>query len=155
MADNRCDNRWTASQVEERIEEAADTLRRLPEKRVQTARSSWPKFIQDCHDACGTEPTPLRRGPPAAAAIDRMDETLEWLRWLPPEDAKLVWARAEGMPWKAISWRFGFSERTAQRRWEYASNQISWRLNGRAIPKTWSRRFLMERIANLSKENCA
>jgi len=153
--DNRCDNRWTVSQVEERIEEAVDTLRRLPEKQLQIVRSSWPKFLQDCDDACDTEPAPLRRGPPVSAAIDRMDETLEWLRWLPAEDAKLVWARAEGTTWKVLSWRFGYSERTAQRRCEYALSQTSWRLNGRALPKVWSRQFLIDKVAGLSSQNFA
>ena len=130
MADNRCDNRWTASQVEERIEEAADTLRRLPEKRVQTARSSWPKFIQDCHDACGTEPTPLRRGPPAAAAIDRMDETLAWLAWVEVDQARILWSRATGVRWKAICWRMGTGRDKAWRTWVAALVAIAERLNG-------------------------
>ena len=30
----------------------------------------------------------------APSAITRMEETLGWLRWLEPQDAKLVWARS-------------------------------------------------------------
>ena len=36
-------------------------------------------------------------------AIDRMDEALDWLMWLEPEERRLVWLRAEGLPWKRIT----------------------------------------------------
>ena len=57
-------------------------------------------------------------------------EALSWLSWLDPEDARIVRARAEGAPWKAICWRFGISRPTADRRWRYALALIVWRLNG-------------------------
>lgn len=86
----------------------------------------------------------MRRPPPSAAAISRMDGTLEWLRWLEPELGKLVWARAEGMPWKPICWRFGVSRATAHRRWVYGLSVIAWRLNGRRVPAKRSRRYVVE-----------
>ena len=145
---------WTPELVAEQFEEAVDTLRRLPEERVRTARSGWPPILYDFWEKYGQEPARLRLGPPLGAAIDRMDITLDWLRWLEPEDAKLVWARAEGQPWKAISWRFGLPVRTAQRRWQYALSLVTWRLQGRSVPSTWSRRFLVERVAFASSANC-
>ena len=123
------DKRWTPQLVEARIEEAADTLRRLPEERVQTARSSWPPIIREFHDAYGAEPARLRLGPPPAAAIDRMDQTLEWLRWLEPGDVKLVWARAEGLPWKAICWQYRADRKTLWRHWVAALTLIARCLN--------------------------
>ena len=60
-----------------------------------------------------------------------MEEALPWLRWVEPEVAKLVWARAEGAPWKPICWRFAISRATADRRWKYGLSLIVWRLNGR------------------------
>jgi hypothetical protein len=62
-----------------------------------------------------------------------MEETLGWLRWLKPEHAKLVWARAERTPWKQICWRFGISRATAHWHWRYALTLIAYRLNGRAL----------------------
>jgi len=47
----------------------------------------------------------------------------------------LVWARAEGAPWKAICWRFGVARATAHRRWQYGLSVIAWWLNGRRIPR--------------------
>ena len=53
------------------------------------------------------------------------------LRWLKPDETKLVWARAEGTPWKQICWRFGIARATAHRRWRYALSLIVYRLNGK------------------------
>ena len=146
------DNFLTPEAIAERLEDAADTLRRLPEKKVQTVRSTWPTIIYDYREICAQEPTRRGLGPPLGTAIDQMDQALEWLRWLEPEDGKLVWARAERQPWKAIGWRFGLSVSTAQRRWHYALNLVSWRLQGRSIPSTWSRRALVERSSFVSSE---
>ncbi|CAK0751007.1 hypothetical protein WCLP8_2170002 [uncultured Gammaproteobacteria bacterium] len=108
-------------------------MRRLPEKRVQIARSSWPPIIREFHDAYGAEPARLRLGPPPAAAIDRMDETLLWLQWLEPDDMRLVWARACGVRWKTIGWRFGLSRQAAWRRWIAALIAIAARLEQRTV----------------------
>jgi hypothetical protein len=37
-----------------------------------------------------------------ARAISRMEETFTWLMWLEPDDARIVWLRAEGVRWKPI-----------------------------------------------------
>jgi hypothetical protein len=144
------EQRWIAPAVEERLEEAADTLRRLPEERVRGYFSTWPPVIRDYWEAFGRGDVRLRLPPPSAAAIDRMDEVLAWLSWLESDDARLVWTRAEGAPWKAICWRFGVSRATAHRRWQYSISVIVWRLNGRRVPAKRSREFLVERAQALS-----
>jgi hypothetical protein len=121
---------WTPKLVEARLEEAADTLRRLPEQRVQACRSGWPQIIREFHDAYGCEPARLRLGPPSAVAIDRMDQTLAWLRWLEPDDARIVWLRACGVRWKPICYRFGVSRDTAWRHWLAAIITIGDHLRG-------------------------
>jgi hypothetical protein len=80
-----------------------------------------------------------------------MEQTLDWLKWLEPEDVKLVWARAENAPWKMICWRFGISRPTADRRWRYAVSVITWRLNGRRVSPKRSRTFVIERARALSR----
>ena len=120
---------WTPKLVEERFEEAALTLRRLPEVRVQSTRSAWPPIIRDFWDGYGADPARLHLGPPSAAAIDRMDQALEWLRWLETDDARIVWLRACDMRWKAICWRFGADRKTLWRRWVAALTLIAGRLN--------------------------
>lgn len=143
---------WTPEAVEARLDEAADVMRRLPPVRVQGYFSTWPTVLAEFSDLVGQEPKPLRRSPPAPDAISRMDETLTWLRWLEPDDAKLVWMRAERKPWKAVCWRFGLARSTANRRYAYALNLIAWRLRKRPVPKTWSKAFLIRRMDFLSSE---
>ena len=137
---------WTPDLVEERLVEAADVLKRLPEVRVQGYFSLWPTIVPEFSDLVGREPRQLRRPSPSPEAISRMEQTMPWLRWLEPEDAKLVWARAEGSRWKLICWRFGISRATAHRRWQYALSLITWRLNGRQVPSKRSRQHLVERV---------
>lgn len=143
---------WTPSLVEERLVEAADTLRRLPDTRVQGHASTWPPYIQEC---LATEDVTLRRPPPSAAAITRMDETLPWLRHLDPVDARIVWLRADGDPWKVICWKVGMTRSAAHRHWLFALCVIAWTLNGRRIPRHISKVDLIARTkATEESEKC-
>ena len=143
---------WTRELVEERLIEAADVMKRLPNVRVAGFFSTWPAKRQEFSDLVGQEPVPMCRPAPARDAIDRTEQALPWLQWLEAEDAKLVWMRVEGIPWKAICARFGISRVTANRRWEYAMSLIAWRLNRRPLSSKWSRRFLVERMKFLSSK---
>lgn len=125
---------WTPTLVEERLEEAADTLRRLPAVKVQGYFSTWPPVIRDFWEAFGRNEVRVRLGPPQPGAIDRMDEALAWLAWLEPDDARLVWLRACGVHWKLITWRFGVGRTTAWRNWVAALVSIASRLNGAKTP---------------------
>jgi hypothetical protein len=89
------------------------------------------------------QPEPMRLPPPSPAAITRMEEALLWLRWLEADDAKLVFARADRTPWKAICWQFGIARATAHRRWQYGLSVIAWRLNGRSWPRKRSKQYLV------------
>lgn len=120
---------WTPKMVAVYLEEAADTLRRLPETHVQGYRSNWPEIIRDFWEAFGWEEVRTRRGPPSPAAIDRMDVVLPWLRWLERDEARLVWLRANGRPWKLITREFAIDRTTAWRRWTYAMITVATRLN--------------------------
>ena len=61
-----------------------------------------------------------------------MDEALSWLMWLDPEERRLTWLRAEGMPWKWITHRLGIGRTTAWQRWTIALLKIATRLNAAA-----------------------
>ena len=124
------DIHWTPKLVEERFEEAADTLRRLPAVKVQGYVSTWPPIVRDFWEAFGWNEVRVHPGSPSPAAIDRMDETFTWLRWLEPEETRLVWWRAEEVRWKLISYRLGTCRTTAWRRWVAALIKVAARLNG-------------------------
>jgi hypothetical protein len=116
---------WDNEAVAWRLEEAANTLARLPDERVRGLYDLWPKLIG----------APGRHARPAAAApeaIDRMDEALGWLMWLEADQRQLVWLRAEGLPWKWITRRLGIGRTTAWQRWTIALLKITTRLNAAA-----------------------
>ncbi len=120
---------WTPKMVAVYLEEAADTLRRLPPVKVRGYVSAWPPVLRDFWEAYGREEVQVRPGPPSAKAIDQMDRTLLWLRWLDRDESRLVWRRACRRPWKAITYEFGCDRTTAWRRWTYAMITIATRLN--------------------------
>jgi Domain of unknown function (DUF6362) len=116
------EERWDQEAVAKRLEEAADVLARLPEERARGYYDLWPRIVVE----------PSRGAHPAAAApemIDRMDAALKWLCWLDPDERRLVWLRAEGLPWKRITHRMGIGRTTASQRWTTALLKISVRLN--------------------------
>jgi hypothetical protein len=117
--------RWTAALVAERLAEAADVLDRLPEPKVRGFYSLLP-LLPDAPAGDGARTRPAA---PAPEAIDRMDEAIGWLCSLDAEERRLVWLRAEGLPWKRISHRFGIGRTTAWQRWTMAVLKISVRLN--------------------------
>jgi hypothetical protein len=93
----------TPREIEDRFEEAALTLRRLPERnRPRGYGSSWPQVVHDAMQAYGYTPEAPMRIVPSAAAITRMEECFDWLLILDPEDARIVWLRAEGVRWRQV-----------------------------------------------------
>lgn len=123
----------TVSEIEERMEEAAWTLRRLPEKdRPRGYGSSWPPIVRDAKHAYGYTPERPMRVVPSAAAITRMEECFDWLMLIEPEDARIVWLRAENVRWKQICIRAGVVRSTAWRRWVAALVTISKKLERQA-----------------------
>jgi hypothetical protein len=128
------DGQWTPLMVEERLAEAADVLKRLPPVKVQGYYSLWPRYIYEFADLVGQEPPQLRLPPPSAASITRMDEAMEWLKWLEADDARLAWARAANKPWKELCWEFGMSRAAAWRRWVMALCIVAMNLNGERVP---------------------
>jgi hypothetical protein len=108
----------TPREIEDRFEEAALTLRRLPERnRPRGYGSSWPPVVHDAMQAYGYTPEAPMRIVPSAAAITRMEECFDWLLILEPEDARIVWLRAEGVRWRQVCYRAGIVRTTAWRRW--------------------------------------
>lgn len=121
--------KWTATIVASRIEEAAAVMKRLPEIKQHDLRSAWPPILRDFWETYGLDPVKIRMGPPTADGIQRMDEVLDWLLWLEPEQTRLVWSRAEGVPWKVIMRKIGVSRSTAWRLWSSSMAVITTRLN--------------------------
>jgi hypothetical protein len=124
---------WTESLVEERLAEAADTLIRLPSRKIQGYFGVWPQIKHDVSEIAEWEALAVRRGPPTPQAIDRMDDSLPWLRWLTVTERRVVWLRANKVGWKIVCARIGRRRTVAWNIWVFALAKIAYRLNDRAI----------------------
>ena len=123
--------KYTPGIVEDRMEEAALTLRRLPNPPGSGPKgygSSWPEYVHEAKHAYGYHEARMRVVP-NAGEIARMEECLEWLRFVSPDDAKIVWLRAEGRRWRQVGIAVGVVRQTAWRRWVAALQTIANHLN--------------------------
>jgi hypothetical protein len=142
---------WTTARVQDRLELAADVFRSLPGVRPQGYFSAWPEYLHSFADKVGQAPR-MRRPLPSPRMISEAEAAMLWLRWLEKDDARIVWLRANGTPWKKIGWEVGLSRPAANRHWQYGIALITWRLNGRVPPSTRSRRFAVENADRLSRK---
>ena len=135
---------WTPAMVDARLESAADVFRSLPEVKPKGYFNAWPEYFHSFADKVGQQPQ-MRRPRPSPRQITHAEETLLWLRWLDPDDARLLWLRANKTKWKPICWELGISRATANRRWQYGIAVIVWRLNGKRLPGKRSMEFVVGR----------
>ncbi len=122
---------WTSEMVGDRIKEAARTLRalRVTGLKPKGYGSNWPDVVHDPIEAFGWNAAEVRMGPPTPEAITRMDEALDWLRWLPPDQVRLVWLHADGVLWKVIQIKIGVGKTKARIMWASALATIVSMLN--------------------------
>ena len=135
---------WTTTQVEDRLESAADVYCSLPDVKPQGYFNAWPEYFHSFADQVGQDAR-TRRPRPGPRQISQADEALLWLRWLEKDDARLLWLRANRKPWKHICWDLGISRATANRRWQYGIAVIVWRLNGKRVPRNRSLKFVVSK----------
>ncbi|MET4127969.1 DUF6362 family protein [Roseovarius sp. MBR-6] len=142
---------WTTAQVQDRLELAAGVMRQMPGVMPQGFFNAWPEYFHSFADKVGQEPR-MRRPRPSPRQITQAEEAMLWLRWLEKSDARIVWLRANGEPWKKITWEIGLSRPAANRHWQYGVALITWRLNGRVPSSRRSKRFVVENADRLSRK---
>ncbi len=116
------DGKWTKEAVKARMVEATQTLHalRVTGLKPMGYGSNWPDVVHDPNEAYGWDDAKMGRGSPMPDAITRMDESLMWLHWVEPDQARLVWMIAENLPRKLICARVGMSRDKAWRVWSAA-----------------------------------
>lgn len=123
--------KWTVTDIAARFDEAARTLRRLPPVRARGYYNTWPPIVRTVRELLDAELFPLGLGPPSAATIDRLEETMGWILLLDDEEERrLVWLRAERVRWRKICTRIGCGRTKAWQMWVMALLKIATRLNG-------------------------
>lgn len=109
------ERRWDPETIKAMLKEAADTLRRLPRAHARARLSRWPDVVRSSVETFGGETGRTRLAAPSPAAIDRLDETLTWMFACTPEQRKVIWARACGVPWRRLEDIDGRSHVTLRR----------------------------------------
>ncbi len=123
----------TLREIEDRFEEPARTLRRLPNPPGSGPKgygSSWPDYVHEAKHAYGYNDATMKIVP-SAAEIARMEECIGWLALVDPVDSKIIWMRAEGHRWRQVCVHVGLVRQTAWRRWVAALQTVTNRMNGR------------------------
>ena len=123
---------WCTDTVAARLEEAANTGRRLPPVRVQGYYTVWPVFVRQEWETLAADEKVYRPFPPSPKDIDRMLEVMRWVQWLEVEQRHLVWMRAKRYGWREIGIGFACCTKTAQRHWQKAVQTLADHLNGHA-----------------------
>jgi len=104
------------STVEFALKQAAQTLRSLPHKTFAGYASYWPDVVRSTPESWLARPyqnnTPHKSTP---REISAMDEVLNWLFILTPEERRIVWARACNIPWRALEDHDGRSHVTLRK----------------------------------------
>lgn len=125
----------TAETVKLRMEEAADTLKRLRVHGLRPSehRTHWPEVVQDFWEAYGSKDEEPKLGAPRPAAIDRMDEAMTWLFQIQSAQARgVVWGKACGLSTRRMARILGISRHYVDRLYNDALENVVRRVNGLA-----------------------
>lgn len=146
-------SKMTVSDVVDRLEQAAHTLRRQPSVRVKGYQSFWPDIVYSPAEAYGWEVARHVRSIPTGKEIDQMDEALTWINFLDDSyEAKLVWARACRVKWKILEYKFGFSRRKLFTDWQRAIIKITLFLQ---LPRSSDSYRYKKRLTMGTQKRCA
>jgi hypothetical protein len=109
-------------QLIERIREAHDVFRRLPDPEKRFLRpkyGTWPLFARDFVEAYGYNDARVRLSPPSPSEIDRAMETVDWFaRYLSRNtiEAKVVWlCCGRGISFSQVAYVLRVSPTTVRR----------------------------------------
>ncbi len=121
--------KWTEDIVKNWLEDAIQTLRRLPPVHVQGYRTAWPQMLNSEIEKLQMD-SKLIKWPASGFDIDRLEMIIEWVQWIDEtDDRHLVWKRAKRLPWKILCRELGASRATLWRRWKLVISMIVGRLN--------------------------
>ena len=107
-------------------------MRLLPPVRVQGYVTSRFEIVYTPQEIAFMERKPLKMTA-TKKQLEDMDEVFEWLNVLAPAERKLVWKRAERIPWKLLCYEFGYERAEMWRRYQKALTKISFYLVGKNV----------------------
>lgn len=110
--------------VKKELSFAADVMKRLPNIKIQGYICRWPKIkytADDLRDQTADDVWVY----PSNYEISKMEVILEQLKPLNAMETRLVWKRANRVPWKLLSHEFGMHRSNLSSHYEKALVKIS------------------------------
>jgi len=118
-------------EIRELFREAAVTLGRLKctaRDRPMDLRAAWPDVVRATWDAYEPDGDENPNVQATQAQIASLDRVLPWLLFLEPDRRALIWARAQGVPWRKLERHFHVTERWLRERHKEALDLIRSRI---------------------------
>lgn len=110
-------------ELKQKLEFAADIMKRLPSVRANGYGSGWPEMLYTLAEIIEQEPEPSRQQA-NSQEVSEMERILDWLKPLDAFETKLVWKRACRVPWKVLSYDFRADRTTLWRKYDRALAKI-------------------------------
>ena len=128
--------KWTYKDVAYAFERAIRTLKLLPAEKIQGYKTLWPDIQyteQEILQQTASRHLKLR---PKTEDVTNLDNVLEWIALVDIEERKLIWARANRLPWKVICRQAGFERTRTWEMWRASLSKIAEHLNKEGVYKT-------------------
>lgn len=113
----------TIEQIKQDLETAAYVDRLLPPIKVQGCRSFMPEIIYTQQEIAFMDRRPIRPRP-TQEQINLWERVILWMRPLNVDERKLVWKRANRLPWKLLEREFGISRQALTHNYNTAIGKI-------------------------------
>lgn len=111
------------------LEEAVDTLKRLPNQRIKAKLTSWPEIVQKSAEHYASTPNFIKPAAPEPSAIDRLDFVLDALVTVNDVERRLLWARASKISWRKLEQYENLSHTTLRKFYKTGLDKLSHKLN--------------------------
>ena len=93
--------------MEELLEEAHRTLRRMPNAGPTKKQTFWPQVVHDRAETYGWQSATIALGPPSGDRIDRLEALLECSLTLSKPSRIAIWGRAARATWGSVALSIG------------------------------------------------
>ncbi len=120
----------TIEQIKDILEMSAYVERLLPEVRMPQYRCCMPEIIYTSQEIALMDRRPAKLRPTQEQISQWEVVVLEWLPILTVDERKLVWKRANRIPWKLLCREFGYERAEMWRRYQKALTKISFYIKG-------------------------
>ncbi len=123
----------TSEQIKQDLETAAYVERLLPAVRSPKYRCLMPDIVYTPQEIAFMDRRPIKPRPTQEQITLWERVILEWLSVLEKDERRLVWKRANRIPWKYLCREFGYSRADMWRQYQSALLKVSFYIKGKNV----------------------